>query len=87
MGLFDCLFVVVLAVVLVRAGEFFEQVGILDGGGDLVVAARPLAQIDATAAVGAEGEAFVPDQNDGAAGGAAESFDLLGGRLRHRTVV
>ena len=42
-----------------RAGELFEEVGILDGGGDLVVAAGPFAEVEQTAAVGAEGEVLV----------------------------
>jgi hypothetical protein len=49
---------VVLAVVFVGAGELFEEVGILDGGGDLVVATGPFAEVDAAATVGAEGEVF-----------------------------
>src|SRR5271170_6152458 len=36
--------VVVLAVVFVGAGELFEEVGVLDGGGDFVVAAGPFAE-------------------------------------------
>jgi hypothetical protein len=52
------LFFVVLAVVFVGAGELFEEVGVLDGGGDLVVAAGPFAEVDAAAAVGTEGEVF-----------------------------
>ena len=68
------LFFVVLAVVFVGAGELFEEVGVLDGGGDFVVAAGPFAEVDAAAAVAAEGEVFVPFEDEGAAGGAAESF-------------
>ena len=52
------LILVVLAVVLVGAGELFEEVGVLNGGGDLVVAAGPFAEVDAAAAVGAEGKVF-----------------------------
>jgi hypothetical protein len=74
---------VVLAIGFVGAGEFFEEVGILDGGGDFVVAGGPLAEVDTAAAVGAEGEVFVPGEDDGAAGGATESLDLCGGGLRH----
>ena len=59
-----------LAVVLIGAGEFFEEVGVLDGGGDLVVAAGPFAEVDAATAVGAEGEVFATGEDDGAAGGA-----------------
>jgi hypothetical protein len=68
--------VVVLAVVFVRTGEFFEQVGVLNRRADLVVSASPFAEVDAAAAVGAEGEVFTLGENDGAAGGTAESFDL-----------
>jgi hypothetical protein len=65
---------VVLAVVFVRAGELFEEVGILDGGGDFVVAGGPFAEVEDTAAVGAEGEVFVGDEDDFATGGAEECF-------------
>ena len=65
---------VVLAIGFVGAGELLEKVGVLDGSGDFVVAGGPLAEIDATAAVGAEGQVFVPGKDDGAAGGAAEGF-------------
>ena len=58
------------------AGELFEEVGVLDGGGDLVVAGGPLAEVDAAAAVGAEGEVFASNEDDVAAGGAAEGFDF-----------
>jgi hypothetical protein len=75
--------VVVLAFVLVGAGQLFEEVRVLDGGGDFVVAAGPFAEVDAAAAVGAEGEVFIPGKDDGAAGGAAEGLDLRGGGLRH----
>jgi hypothetical protein len=49
---------VVLTVVLVGAGEFFEEVGVLDGGRDFIVAAGPFTEVDAAAAVGAEWEVF-----------------------------
>jgi hypothetical protein len=65
---------VVLAIGFVGAGELFEEVGILDGGGDFVVAGGPFAEVDAAATVGAEGEVFVPGKDDGAAGRAAEGF-------------
>ena len=55
---------VVLAVVLVGAGELFEEVGVLDGGGDFVIAAGPLAEVDTAAAVGAEGEVFAAGEYD-----------------------
>ena len=71
--------------VRIGAGEFFEEVGVLDGGGDFVVAAGPLAEVDAAAAVGAEREVFASCENDIAAGGAAECLDLRGGILRHGT--
>ena len=72
-----------MAVGFVGAGEFFEEVGVLDGGSDFVVAGGPFAEVDAAAAVGAEGEVFIPGKDDGAAGGAAEGLDLRGGGLRH----
>ena len=74
---------VVLAVVFVGAGELFEEVGVLDGGGDFVVAGGPFAEVDAAAAVGAEGKVLAPGEDDGAAGGAAEGFDFRGGSSWH----
>ena len=55
---------VVLPGVLVGAGEFFEEVGVLDGGGDFVVAAGPFAEVDPAAAVGAEGKVFAAGEYD-----------------------
>ena len=55
---FACLVFVIVGVVLVGAGELFEEVGVLDRSGDFVVAAGPFAEVDAAAAVGAEGEVF-----------------------------
>ena len=57
-------FVVVLVAVGLGAGEFFEEVGVLDGGGDFVVAGGPLAEVEEAAAVGAEGELFVGGEDD-----------------------
>ena len=71
--------VVVLAVVLVRSGQLFEEIRVLDGGGDFVVAAGPLSEVDAAAAIGAEGKVFVLFEDDVAAGGAAKG--LLGGHI------
>src|SRR5580693_3652641 len=82
---FAGLIFVVLAVVFVGAGELFEEVGVLDGGGDFVVAAGPFAEVDAAAAVGAEGEVFAAGEDEVAAGGAAQGFDFRVGRLRHDT--
>ena len=56
------------------AGQFFEEVGVLDGGGDFVVAGGPLAEIEDAAAVGAEGEVLVGGEDYFSAGGAEESF-------------
>jgi hypothetical protein len=66
--------VVVLAAVFVGAGELFEEVGVLDGAGDFVVTGGPFAEVNAAAAVTAEGEVFVPFQDESATGGAAEGF-------------
>jgi hypothetical protein len=74
---------VVLAVVFVGAGELFEEVRVLYGGGDFVVAASPLAEVEKAAAVGAEGKVFAGGQDDFAAGGAEERFGCRGGRFRH----
>ena len=56
------------------AGQFFEEVGVLDGGGDFVVAGGPLAEIEDSAAVGAEGEELVGGEDYFSAGGAEEGF-------------
>ena len=64
-------------------GEFLEEVWVLDGAGDLVVAGGPLAEVDTAAAVGAEGEVLAASDDDVAAGGAAEGFDFGSGPFRH----
>jgi hypothetical protein len=56
------------------AGELFEEVGVLDGGGDLIVAGGPFAEVEDAAAVGAEGEVLVGGEDYFAAGGAEEGF-------------
>ena len=53
------IFLVGFAVVRLGASQFFEEIGVLDGGGDFVVAGGPFAEVDAAAAVRAEGEVFV----------------------------
>jgi hypothetical protein len=65
---------VVLAVMFVGAGEFFEEVGVLDRGGDFVIAAGPFAEVDAATAIRAEREVFALGKDDVAAGGAAENL-------------
>ena len=60
--------------VAVRAGEFFEEVRVLDGGGDFVGSAGPFAEVEEAAAVGAEGEVLAGGEDDFAAGGAEEGF-------------
>ena len=70
-------------VLLARAGEFFEKVGVLDWGGDFVASASPFPEVEDAAAVGAEGEVLVGDEDDFAAGGAEECFGCRGGRFRH----
>ena len=72
---------------LFGAGQFFEQVGVLDGSGNFVIAAGPLAQVDAAATVRAEGEVFAAGKDDGAAGGAAEGFDFRGGGSWHSSLI
>jgi hypothetical protein len=69
-GRWGVLVVVVLAVVLVGTGELFEQIRVLDRRRDLIVSRSPFAEVNAAAAVGAEGEVFVLFENEGAAGGA-----------------
>ncbi len=61
--------------------DLFEEVGVEDGGGDLVVAGGPLAEIEEAAAVGAEGEVGVGGEDDFAAGGAEEGFGCGHGRV------
>src|ERR1700761_1701830 len=77
--------VVILAIVFVRASEFFEEIGILDRRGDLVVAAGPLSEVDAAAAIGAKGEVFAGGEDDVAACGATKRFDF--GRSGHDRVI
>ena len=57
-----------------RAGKLLEVVGILDGSGDFVVSAGPLAEVEDAAAVGAEGEILVGGDDYFATGGAEEGF-------------
>ncbi len=64
----------------------FGGFGVEDGGADLVDAHGPFAQVDAAAAVGAEGEVFVRGLDELGAGGALEGFDFglrVFGGLRH----
>jgi hypothetical protein len=68
-------FVLVVAVALrFRAGQLFEEIGILDGGGDLVVSAGPLAEVEEAATIGTEREVLVRGEDDFATDGAEESF-------------
>ena len=75
--------VIVLTLVLVGTGELFEEVGVLNRTRNLIIAAGPFAQIDATAAVGTEGEVFVAGEDDIAAGRTAKRFDGRCRLLRH----
>jgi hypothetical protein len=70
----DRLVLVTVGVVFMGAGEFFEEVWILNRGGDFVVAASPFAEVDAAAAVGAKGEVFVLFQDEGATGWTAKGL-------------
>ena len=73
------------ALAAAEAAEVFEDFGVEDGGTDFVDAHGPLAEVDLAAAVRAEGEIFVVDADQHAAGGAAE--ELYGFFLwRHRTI-
>ena len=65
---------VVLAVVFVGAGQFFEKVRVLDRAGDHVVSTGPYAEVEDTATVGAEGKVLVGGEDDFATGGAEECF-------------
>jgi len=61
-------------VVRVQAAEVFEDFRVEDGGADFVDAGGPLAEVDFAATVAAEGEIFVVEADQHAAGGAAENF-------------
>jgi len=56
------------------AGELFEEVGVLDGSGDLVVAGGPLAEVEKAAALGAEGKVLAGGEDDFVASGAEQCF-------------
>src|ERR1700721_1757127 len=56
------------------AGQLFEEVGVLNGGGNFVVSAGPFTEVEQSAAVGAEGKVLVGGEDYFAAGGAEESF-------------
>ena len=66
--------VVIFVAVGFGAGQLFEEVGVLDGGGDFVVSAGPFAEVEDAAAVAAEGEVFAVDEDNIAAGRAEEGF-------------
>jgi hypothetical protein len=82
----SCLAVTVAFDVFEDAG--FQNFGIEDGGAYLVDTHGPFAQIDAAAAVAAEGEVFVGGFDQLFAAGAVERFDLRGfGLCRHSDTV
>ena len=58
------------------AFEVFQQVGIEYRGADLVDAHGPFAEVDATAAITAEGEILVGGLHQLLAGGTVERFDF-----------
>lgn len=68
--------VVVVGFVAVGAGQFFEEIRVLDGGGDFVVSGGPFTKVDTAAAVAAEWVVFGLLENEVSAGGAAESLGL-----------
>jgi hypothetical protein len=57
-----------------EAAEIFEDFGVEDGRADLVDTHGPLAEVDFAAAVAAEGEVFVVEADEHAAGGAMEEL-------------
>jgi hypothetical protein len=63
-----------MAVLVVRTGELFEVIGVLDGSGDLVVSAGPFAEVEDAATVRAEGEVLVGGEDYFAADRAEECF-------------
>ena len=67
------------------AFQVFEDVGIEDRGADFIDAHGPFAEVDAAAAVTAEGEVFVGSEDQFLAGGAVKRLDLRGfGGFGHR---
>jgi hypothetical protein len=60
--------------VQLRLLNLFEEIGVEDGGGDSVLARRPLAEVDQAAATGAEGNVFVAEVNGLFADGAEEGL-------------
>jgi hypothetical protein len=54
--------------------EVFEEVGVEDGGGDLVVSGGPLAEVDGATALGAEGDFGGVEGDEFFADGAVEGF-------------
>jgi len=62
--------------------EVFEEVRVEDGGGDLVVARGPLAEVDGAAAVGTEGDVGVGGGDGFFADGAGDGFG--GHKFRRR---
>jgi hypothetical protein len=74
LGLFGVVVVATGVTLGLGARELFEEVGILNGGGDLVVAGGPLAEIEEAAALGAEGKVLAGGENDFATSGAEECF-------------
>jgi hypothetical protein len=58
----------------IRAGQFFEVVGILNRRGDFVLSACPFTEVQKSATVRTEGKILVRGEDNFAAGRTEESF-------------
>jgi len=58
----------------IRAGQFFEVVGILNRRGDFVLSACPFTEVQKSATVRTEGKILVGGEDNFAAGRTEESF-------------
>ena len=56
------------------SAQVFKHLGVKDGRGDFIDAHGPLAEVDAAAAVRAEGEVFTGGGDQLATGGAVDGF-------------
>jgi hypothetical protein len=65
------------------AFQVFEEIRVENGRADLIDAHGPFAEVDAAAAVGAEGKIFVRDFDQLFAAWAMKRFDFLCGGLWH----
>jgi len=74
---FSCFLADIFSILMVpgiRAGKFFEIIGILNGRGDFVLSACPFTEIQKSATVRTEGKILVGGEDNFAAGRTEESF-------------